>query len=281
MIVTRPPRVTDLAPGDLRSHIFDWDQFEIMEVRQRADPDFGRLYATLDGEFGSRNEMESVEVLQQRLSWNVTELRNGHHLSYRLLALQKHGKIAATRDHTVIIKTETPARACVHLSHLLVEPEWRRTGVAGWMRALPVQDARRACVDLGLSAKTPITLVAEMEPYESPAQLPRLKAYARAGFRRVDPLRVNYHQPDFRSFEEIDASGGPKPLGFWLMVRQVGQENDDAMTGLELHRIVGALYAMYAQAFRPQDMAQLYAEMEKYASHREHIALQNIDHLLT
>ena len=281
MIAPRPLRESDLAPGDLRSHTFDWGDFEIVEVRQAGDEDFERIYAKLDEEFGHRGEMETREVLQQRLSWKISDEVAGHHLSYRMLALQKNGVWAALRDHTVIVKTNPSPRACVHLSHVLVAPEWRRTGLAGWMRAIPVEDARRACVELGLSPKTPITLVAEMEPFDSPEQLPRLKAYARAGFRRVDPSRVNYHQPDFRPFAEIDTTGGTRPLPFWLMVRQVGQEKDDSITGLELRRIVDALYAMYAQAFRAQDMAPLYQGLENYPRQREPIALQDIRNLLT
>ena len=32
-----------------------------------------------------------------------------------------------------------------HIGHVIVEPEWRRTGLAGWLRALPIETARE-CV---------------------------------------------------------------------------------------------------------------------------------------
>ncbi|HEY5893951.1 MAG TPA: GNAT family N-acetyltransferase [Chthoniobacterales bacterium] len=278
MIVQRKLRNSDLAPGDLRSHTFDWTGFQFIQVTAPNDPDFERLYDFLNADFGPKNEMETREVLRKRLGWAGKVQLEGKRFAYSMLGLEKDGKIAAGRDHTVVLTPSPSPRACVHLSHVLVDPQWRRTGLAGWLRAFPVHDARSLCLQSDLPATTPITLVAEMEPFDRPDQYARLKAYSRAGFRRADPDKVPYFQPDFRPPGEIDASGGLQPLPFWLMIRQVGNENDTAVTGLEVRRIVDALYAMYASGFREQDMAPLYQKLENdYPSPHEEIALELID----
>lgn len=282
MIAQRHLRNSDLAPGDLRSHTFDWTGFRFIEVTDAHDPDFERLYHFLNADFGPKGEMETPEILRERLRWAGKIRPGGRRFAYRMLGLEKDGKIAAGRDHTVVVTPEPNPRACVHLSHVLVDPRWRRTGLAGWLRAFPVHDARSLCLQSDLSAKTPITLVAEMEPFDRADQYARLKAYSRAGFRRVDPGKVPYFQPDFRPPAEIDAAGGPRPLPFWLMVRQVGNEHDTVITGLEVRRIVDALYSMYAFGFRKTDMAPLFKILENdYPSPNEEIALEliNIDQL--
>lgn len=277
MIAQPPLNPRDLAPGDQRSKKFDWTGFRFIEVLTPDDPDFPRLYEALAAVFAPLGEMESAAVLRHRLSWQGKKQENGRHLSYRMLALEKNGIFTAVRDHTIILTPEPKPSACVHLSHVFVAPGWRRTGLAGWMRAFPIRDARQVCHNAGFPKKTPITLVAEMEPLTSTEQLPRLQAYSRAGFRRIAPDLVSYHQPDFRSPAEIDASGGPFPLPFWLMIRRVGAKNGNKISGLELKRLVSALYAMYATGFRPQDMAPLWRELENYPPDDAFIALENLD----
>ena len=59
-----------------------------------------------------------------------------------------------------------------------------------------------------------------------------------------------YHQPDFRAPHEIDATGGPRPLPFQLIVRRVGREHEQTISGAEVRQLVEALYAIYGAQFR-------------------------------
>ncbi|HEX8372568.1 MAG TPA: GNAT family N-acetyltransferase [Chthoniobacterales bacterium] len=271
MIVARAFPKQDLAPGDQRSHELESAGFQVIEVRVREDPDFERLDSMLRAQFGSRGEMEEREVLMQRLEWRLEEQRMGRHMSYRMLGIEKDGVLIAARDHTVIVRREPAPRVWVHLSHVFVAPECRRSGLARWMRAFPVGDAREVCREIGIGSPAGITLVAEMEPVISGSLL----AYAAAGFRRVDPARVSYYQPDFRSYREIAAAGGACPLPLWLMIRQVGREAESILPGGELRGMLAALYAMYAQSFRARDMTQIRAEIEKIAE-VEDVPLQDV-----
>jgi GNAT superfamily N-acetyltransferase len=147
----------------------------------------------------------------------------------------------------------------VHLSHVLVEPEMRGRGVAAWLRALPIASARR-CWELVRGASTsaaempPVTLVAEMEADDGTgAARRRLRSYARAGFRMVDPSLVRYSQPDFRAAADIDA-GTPLPVPLCLVLRRVGREHENSIDAAALRRIVEALYAMFGVHVRSDHM---------------------------
>ena len=163
----------------------------------------------------------------------------------------------------------------IHMSHVVVEPEWRRTGVSAWLRAVPIQTGRACLAAAGLPPSAPITLVAEMEHPDPTHEMRtiRLRAYERAGFRKIDPLRIDYHQPDFRSPEEIDASGGTKPVPFSLLVRRVGREAQPAMPVSEVKRVITALYTMYQTGFRASDMAPLWSALTRWPEGTHPVAL--------
>ena len=237
--------VSDLAPGDLRSATVDLSVFQFDRIRTFDDPLFESGYAQLWEAFGASNEMERLETLALRFSL-------APRLLYEMILVRRDGEFVAVRDHTAI-RTRDGRQAVVHLSHNLVAPAARRTGLAGWLRALPIQAARECLAgDDG-----PITLVAEMEYDDGrdPNRAIRLRAYEKAGFVKVDPRFVDYHQPDFRASTEIDAMGGPLPIRFQLLIRRVGREQERTITGLEIRTLVQALYDIYGPQFRPQDMA--------------------------
>jgi hypothetical protein len=173
-------------------------------------------------------------------------------LLYEMILVRRDGEFVAVRDHTAI-RTRDGAQAVVHLSHNLVAPTARRTGLAGWLRALPIQAARECLA----GEKGPITLVAEMEYDDGgdPNRVIRLRAYEKAGFVKIDPQLVDYHQPDFRAPAEIDATGGPRPVRFQLLIRRVAREGERTITGVEIRTLVQALHDIYGPQFRPQDMA--------------------------
>jgi hypothetical protein len=170
-----------------------------------------------------------------------------------VVAREEDGQIAAVRDHTAIWMD---GEVVVHLSHVLVTAPWRRSGLAGWMRAVPILVAREVAERHG-NPSAPITLVGEME-YDDGSdeqRAIRLKAYERAGYSKVEPGFARYHQPDFRAHSVIDSSGGPSPLPFQLIVRQVGREGDRLVPAERVKHWVRALYSMYGAQFRSSDMA--------------------------
>ncbi len=261
----------DLAPGDARSIDFDTGRVEVRRVESRDDPLFEPTYARLWEQFGASHEIESREVLGRRLAWNPAVPRAGFAMRYDLLLVGSEGDFVAARDHTAIADARG---AVVHLSHLLIDPAWRRGGLAGWLRALPLQTARACLAAAGSSPDAPITLAAEME-YPDGVDLARdirLKAYERSGFQKVDPTVVKYHQPDFRSFAEIDASQ-PQPLPFQLIIRRVGREMETHITGAEVRSIVARFYHVYGQEARAQDMAVVWKELDAYPPDDARIAL--------
>jgi hypothetical protein len=154
----------------------------------------------------------------------------------------------------------------VHLSHNLVFPAARRTGLAGWLRALPVATARECLAANGVSPDAPITLLAEME-YVQPddaARTIRLQAYERAGFQKIDPGVVHFFQPDFRPPADIDASGGARPLPFQLLVRRVYREHERVISGADVRQLVETLYDIYGPQFRPGDLAHPSLSLDGY-----------------
>jgi GNAT superfamily N-acetyltransferase len=220
--------------------------------------------------------MEPRAVIEQRLAWYPAEALDGCWLRYEMVLVQQRGQRVAVRDHTAVATQRYGMpEAVVHLSHVLVEPTSRRTGLAGWLRAWPVQTARATLVTAGLPATAPITLVAEMEHPDPRAakRMIRLKAYEKAGFQKIDPSVVHYLQPDFRPPAIIDASGGPRPLPFTLIIRRVGRESEGFIRGAEVREIVECLYTIYGTSFRDQEMTALWRSLEAYPAVDREIAL--------
>ncbi len=246
----------DLAPTDSRSLTADLAGIQLHRITSHHDPHFEAAYAHLHAEFHAAAELESRAVLAARLALDPHDLHGRHAFLYELLYLtDAQGNFAAVRDHTAIVDPAT-GQATVHLSHSLVHPTWRRTGLAGWLRALPLQTARTALSAQNFPPDSPITLVAEMEPADpsDAARTTRLTAYERAGFQKIDPARVDYFQPDFRRPTEIDCTGLPRSLPLSLVVRRIHQPPATTLPATEVRRLVEALHALYATNFRPAEM---------------------------
>ena len=236
---------SDLAPGDVKSAALDVSAFQFDRIRAIDDPLFEMAYRALWAEFGAKNEMERRETLALRFGLAPRIL-------YEMILVRRAGEFIGVRDHTAIVSRDV-AQAVVHLSHNLLAPAARRTGLGGWTRAFPIQTARECLA--GKSA--PITLVAEMEHDDGsdPLRTIRLRAYEKAGFVKIDPQFVDFHQPDFRTPTEIDASGGPRPVRFQLVVRRVSREHETTIRAGEIRALVQSLYDIYGPQFRSQDMA--------------------------
>ncbi len=264
----------DLAPGDLKSAARDWSEVCLHRIESSESPHFAMAYGKLWGEFGEIDEMEEEPIIIRRLRWDGATMEGGCALRYRLMLVLAGEAFAAVRDHTAIVSEGIPG-AVVHLSHNLVASEWRRSGLAGWMRALPIQTARHALQAQNRPADEPITLVGEMEHPDpnDEATMIRLSAYERAGFLKADPRVIPYHQPDFRSAAEIDESGGACPLPMQLLVRRVGREQEREVETREIQRLAETLYRMYARDFRDQDMDAAYRTLKDYPSPETKVAL--------
>src|SRR5260221_2415519 len=137
----------DLAPGDHQSRPFDWSHLRIARIRTIRDPLFLPAYRRLWEEFGADGGMELEAVIGSRLAWDPRRPIAGYGLRYELLAVLRDETLVAVRDYTVIVPgVSAPARheVIVHLSHLLVEPPLRGSGLSAWLRALPIQTARES-----------------------------------------------------------------------------------------------------------------------------------------
>lgn len=253
-----PISARDLAPGDEKSAGVDLGAFEFTRIRSVDDPLFAEAYERLWEEFGPKDELELRETLDQRF-------RRAPQMLYEMWVVRRAGELLAVRDHTAVL-TADRSHAIVHLSHVLVAPAARRTGLTGWLRALPIATARECLAQYGPAPGAHITLVAEMEypQPDDPARMIRLQAYEKAGFRKIDPGQVRYHQPDFRAPAIIDASGGARPLPFQLIVRRVGREHERVISGAETRELVQALYSIYGPQFRAGDLAHPRLSLESY-----------------
>ncbi|HEY8123568.1 MAG TPA: hypothetical protein VII78_19765 [Myxococcota bacterium] len=242
----------DLAPGDRSVLAREWSDLRVHRVAGPGDPDFALGYERLWAEFGARGEMERRFVIGERLAWDPARSVGRARLAYEMLVLRRGDAPVAVRDHTAVVRLDAngaPADGPVvaHLSHALIEPALRGSGIAAWLRALPLATARRCAAAAGCAPSAPIVLVAEMEPLtpDHPERRPRLRSYERAGFLKIDPASAPYAQPDFRPAELL---GGvtPTPVPLELVVRRVGREDERALPAAELAAIVESIYAVYA-----------------------------------
>jgi hypothetical protein len=249
---------SDLAPGDGKSAALDLTQFDFASIRSVDDPLFEFAYARLWEEFGAKDEMELRETLAGRI-------RLAPRILYEMVLVRRGGLFVAVRDHTAIL-TRDGAHAVVHLSHVVVAPLTRRTGLTGWLRALPIATAREFLARHHAPPGAHITLLAEMEypQPDDPSRMIRLQAYERAGFRKIDPGFIRYYQPDFRAPHVIDATGGLRPLPFQLIVRRVGREHERVISGAETRQLVEALYDIYSAQFRPADLLHPRLSLDSY-----------------
>jgi hypothetical protein len=241
----------DLAPGDREVARLDWTDLRVRRVRAADDPDFAPAYERLWAEFGPSGGMEQRAVLRARLAWDPRRPVGGAALLYELLVVRRGGAVAALRDHTAVVRLDAagaprPGPVVVHLSHALVEPAQRGSGLAAWLRALPLQAARRCAAAAGGSPAAPIVLAAEMDAPDParPERARRLRSYGRAGFQTVDPSAAPYAQPDFRP-PDVLARAAPRPLPLDLVVRRVGREGERSMPAAEVAAVVDAIYAVY------------------------------------
>ncbi|WP_437967631.1 hypothetical protein WMF04_50220 [Sorangium sp. So ce260] len=211
-------------------------RYSLEEARDSAAFDEG--YGALDAFFGPKGELERREVLAAWLAGVHTDRAAPIVATYHMLLARgvddDDGRLAGVRD--VYITLDRAARRCVALlSHALVLPEHRRSGLAALLRAAPVALARRALAEAGLGGAglggaggdaggAEVLLAAEMEAVDPGDRdtAVRLFAYGRAGFSVIPPAVLPYAQPDFRDTAALGVA--PVPLPLVAVVRQVGEE---------------------------------------------------------
>jgi hypothetical protein len=267
-------RPEDLAPGDRFVLSRDWSDLAVHRVEGPHDPDLSLAYEELWREFGGAGGMETRRVIEERLAWDPAVPVGGLALTYELLVLRRAGALAALRDHTAVVRLDAHRRprtgpVVVHLSHAWVEPTQRGSGLAAWLRALPLQAAGRAAAAAGCAPGAPIVLAAEMEPRSAaePERLARLRSYERAGFAMVDPSVAPYAQPDFRA-PEVLAASTPRALPFGLVLRRVGRESETSMPAAELAAVVESIYEVYGVHVPAVALDPLRAEAAAWTARR-------------
>ncbi len=240
----------DIAPGEPADKVAAAiERFRCEDASTLEE--FDRGYRLLDAQFGPLNEIERREVLERwfrqgSLSPPGAAIRAHYHL---LIVFDRDGQVAAVRDGFSAVDAKTP-RVVELMSHSLVLPAWRRSGVGALLRGAPVAYARR-------HAPAEISIVAEMEMVDPtvPDTLVRLLAYRRAGFRVVPPTVLAYAQPDFR---DVDALGvEPVPLPFMLVVRQVGDEDRDTIPASRAVALVDHIAAIHRPSVRPDQLDRI------------------------
>jgi GNAT superfamily N-acetyltransferase len=250
-------QAADFAPGDRCKIVDCWAESELHRIQSVEDPFFEVAYSLLWKQFSPASEMEIRSVIERRLGRRKHPSKPGDTRTFYEMALVlSKGEPVAVRDHTVILPADSAhaATTIVHLSHNLVLPAWRRSGVAAWMRAFPAASARELCAQAGLAGR--IILAAEMEPMnpDDEARCVRLAAYEKAGFRKVDPSAVTFWQPDFRDAETI-ASTGFQPIPLHLVLRFCDADEAREVSGWQLLEVIDALYAMYSRELGADNIA--------------------------
>lgn len=257
------PLLHDLAPGERTRRIEEL--FERVRLVDVSDPtDFDEGYRLLEAQFGPVNEIERREILERWLSQGSLSPEGApiKALYHMLLVRDTSGKILAVRDSFSAIDV-AERRAVALMSHSLVLPEHRRSGLGALLRAAPVASARDDARKLGI-LDPEILLVAEME-LARPGQietLVRLSAYQKGGFRVIPPHLLPYAQPDFRDLDALGLS--PVPIPFLLLVRQTGEEDKATISARRAIALIDALDAIHGPSVGPAQLALIRA----HALHR-------------
>ena len=233
-------------------------RFSLEGVEGPQDPAFAQAYGALEGYFGPLGEIERREV-HARFAASPRYVRGPYEMRYHLvLARDEAGEVAGARDCTVALCAET--RVCVvYLSHALVRPAYRRSGLAALFRLLPVQFGRAAIQAAGFAQdEVDLLLAVEQEPVD-PARVDsvvRLCAYGRSGFSVVDPAVLPYSQPDFRDLAALGVEASPVPL--MAVVRWVGKEKARELPARLCAAYVTHLYdGIHGSHCRAEDLAPL------------------------
>ncbi|WP_437724505.1 hypothetical protein [Sorangium sp. So ce861] len=232
-------------------------RFSVVEAQDDAAFDEG--YRALDEVFGPKGEIERREVLAAWFAGQHTDPAAPIEARYHMLLARSvdDGRLAGVRDGYVTL--DRAARRCVVLlSHALVLPAYRRSGLAALLRAAPVALARRALEGAGLGGGgAEVMLAAEMEAVDPDDRdtVVRLVAYGRAGFAIIPPAVLPYAQPDFRDLAALGVA--PVPLPLLAVVRQVGEEGRDDIPRARAESFLRHYQAVHAAEVSQGELAPI------------------------
>jgi hypothetical protein len=267
----------DIPPEDTKARAA-LPRFRLSRIMAEGDPDFEPAYELLDGEFGAKGELERRDAIVGYFA--RTKDLVGYHL---VVARDEAGQLAAVRDCHVSVDAQARI-VVVFLSHVLVLPPYRRSGLGGLLRHLPVALGRRAAAALPPGPPPDVLLAAEMEPIAmvtspegglapSPDTLARLVAYGGAGYRIIDPSVLPYCQADYRDHGAIDADR-PRPVPLLAVVRWIGHEDAREIPQRLAAAFVEHLYRIILSHCREKDLALPRAHtLGRLAAHEGSVAL--------
>ena len=232
--------------------------YRIEAVESSRSPAFDAAYAALAAEFAARGELERRAVIARWLDQPPPSGREGSFVrTYHLLtAHDEAGAFAGVRDCHVVLDPKSGV-AIVYLSHALVLPPFRRTGLGALLRSAPLALARRALADAGMADRpVDVLLAAEMEPASlgDEASVVRLTAYGKEGFSAISPAALPYCQPDFR---ELESASEARPIPLLAVVRRLGHERETTLPVRLARAFVKHLYAVFATHVRADHLAAL------------------------
>jgi 4-aminobutyrate aminotransferase / (S)-3-amino-2-methylpropionate transaminase len=232
----------DVAPGENPHKVREsLERFCLVDVNDAAS--FAVGYDALLHQFGPVEEIERREVLW---AWQRGVHAGAHSrrpATYHMNLVYDGEVLAAVRDHFSVVDVDSGA-VVAFMSHSLVLPPYRRSGLGALLRALPAAHARLDASARGVTA-TETSLLSEMELYEPEREetLVRLSAYGRGGFRVVPPWLLPYAQPDFRDLAALAIAARPVPM--MLLVRQVRHEDLATIEPQRAQRLVDALATIH------------------------------------
>ncbi|HMV68959.1 MAG TPA: hypothetical protein PKA64_19070 [Myxococcota bacterium] len=235
-------------------------KYEIWSIDSPSHPDFKPAYDLLWAAFGPQNEMEPERTVRKWLREDpFSPVETGTYIKYfMIVARGPDGGVRGVRDGCILVNQEYDPDLCVvYLAHIYMLPEARGTVLSYWLRISPVELAMQYLKDLhdeGL-IKLPapdapgrhfgmrINLTAEMEYFapEDRLSLQRILFYGRGGFDVIDPRHFPYLQPDFRTEEEIEATGY-RPIPFMILLRRMGRERQ---ARLDIEEAAGTMRLLY------------------------------------
>lgn len=224
------------AGGDDRDKIAS--AVERFTWRRAETPDeFALGYDALFREFEQTADILPRAILERWFAArSLSSVNDAIQCEYAMVLAYERasGAFAGVRDCFVTVDRAT-RRAVVLLTHTLVLPQFRRSGVAAILRSVPVVLAHGA---------DEVLLAGDMDmavPQPKGTVL-RLLAYGHAGFRVIPPTLLPYAQPDLR---DLSAGLEPEPLPFLCLVRQVGEEDRRAIPRARARAFVEHTDAMH------------------------------------
>ncbi|HND29574.1 MAG TPA: hypothetical protein PKY30_08160 [Myxococcota bacterium] len=236
-------------------------------------PEFDQAYAALWEEFGEKGELENRAVLLDDLKG--PRPRNGGVVRYHLMTFHEGERLVGIRD---VFSVCFPDRkfCYVLLSHSLVLPAWRRSGVATLIRAAPAAAARRALQEEGAALDCDRLLMAEMDPIDphSDPTVIRVLAYGKAGFRMIAPDWLPYVQPDFSDWKVQNRA--PRPIPMVPVLRWVGHEEAEALPAQMIRGLLDGIDAIHLKDY-PEDVAVRRANADRVWAGRSPVPTIGVD----